>query len=248
MSRHDEYVQQLSGIEHATERVAFLRRHSGLPGPRGNLELVQAAADVGDERAFGAWIAAGSGDDPTDEFLVVCGVVGLGRLVAEGRTELVEELHAHASDPRWRVRESVAMALQRVGDADVDLLFEIVGGWLDDRLYVQRAAVAAVAEPRLLKTSQAAAQAVVIVDRVTGNLEAAADRHTDEFRVLRQALAYCWSVVVVADPREGKPRLEQWATSFDPDVRWVVRENLKKTRLIRLDREWVEMLAASLAG
>ena len=29
----------------------------------------------------------GSGDDPTDEFLVVCGVVGLGRLVAEGRTD-----------------------------------------------------------------------------------------------------------------------------------------------------------------
>jgi hypothetical protein len=83
VTKHDEYVSELRPI---SEKSAFLRRHSGLPGPRGNLELVQAAADVGQEPDFREWIAAGAGDDPTDEFLVVCGVVGLGRLVAGGRT------------------------------------------------------------------------------------------------------------------------------------------------------------------
>ena len=148
MGRRDEY---LSALRETPDRVDFLRSHSGLPGPRGNLELVQAAADAGDEIAFREWIELGSGDDPTDEFLAVCGVVGLGRLVAEGRADLVDELRMHASDPRWRVREAVAMALQRVGDADTAALFRIVQTWAEDRAYVQRAAIAAVAEPRLLK-------------------------------------------------------------------------------------------------
>ncbi len=243
MTKRDDYATELG---RSPEKIAFLRKHSGLPGPRGNLELVQAAADVGWEDEFREWIAVGSGDEPTDEFLAVCGVVGLGRLVAEGRPELVEELRYRARDHRWRVREGVAMALQRVGDADVSRLLEIVGGWADDRPYVQRAAVAGVAEPRLLRGPDAAAMAVDIVDRVTANLAVASDRRSDEFRTLRQALAYCWSVVVVADPERGKPRMEYWAGSADPDVRWLIRENLKKARLLRLDPGWVETLRGSV--
>ncbi len=241
MTKHADYVAELTRI---SEKSAYLRQHSGLPGPRGNLELVQAAADVGQESEFREWIASGSGDDPTDEFLAVCGVVGLGRLVAEGRIELAEELRTHASDPRWRVREGVAMALQRVGDANVSRLFQLVAAWVDDRPYVQRAAVAGVAEPRLLKTGAAASMAVEIVDRVTANLEVAGDRRSDEFRTLRQTLGYCWSVVVVADPEHGKPLMEYWARSSDADVRWVIKENLKKARLLRLDPGWVETLGS----
>jgi hypothetical protein len=271
MTKQDEYARQLLGLNDPGETIAFLRRHSGLPGPRGNLELVQAAADVGAERDFRGWIEAGSGDDPTDEFLVVCGVVGLGRLVAESsaegrrpggrgragegrecREDLVDELRAHASDPRWRVREGVAMALQRIGDAGIGRLLEIAARWSTDRPYVQRAAIAGVAEPRLLKTREAAGEAVGIVDRVTARLAATpagpAHRRSDEFRTLRQALGYCWSVVAAADPEHGKARVEHWAGSADADVRWIIKENLKKTRLVRLDPGWVEKVAASLDG
>ena len=239
MARRDDYATEL---ERAQDRIAFLRAHSGLPGPRGNLELVQAAADVGDEADFRTWIDVGSGDDLTDEFLAVCGVVGLGRLLAEGRLQSAEELRAHASDPRWRVREGVAMALQRVGDADVSRLFEIVTGWLADRPYVQRAAVAGVAEPRLLRIPDAAAKAVAVVDRVTQSLAASGERRSEESRTLRQALGYCWSVVIVAAPDVGKPLFERWAANSDPDVRWIVNENLKKSRLLRLDAGWVTQL------
>ena len=155
-----EYAAELALV---SDKPGFLRRHSGLPGPRGNLELVQAAADVGEEADFREWISLGapraaSDVDPTDEFLAVCGVVGLGRLTAEGRMDLARELRGHAEDERWRVREGVAMALQRVGDADVSRLFALVSGWVDGPPYVQRAVVAGVAEPRLLKTADAAAQ------------------------------------------------------------------------------------------
>jgi hypothetical protein len=207
---------------------------------------MQAAADVGTEADFREWITLGSGDLPTDEFLAMCGLVGLGRLVAEGREDLVDELHAHASDPRWRVREAVAMALQRVGDAATDLLFQIVRGWVGDRAYVQRAVIAAVSEPRLLKTQEASQAAIDLLDQVTANLAGMPDRRSDEFRTLRQGLAYCWSVVVAGNPSYGKPRVERWITSADPDVRWLLRENLRKARLARLDPAWVERLSDKL--
>ena len=173
----------------------------------------------------------------------MCGVVGLGRLVAEGRADLVEELRMHASDPRWRVREAVAMALQRVGDADTAALFDIVQTWVEDRAYVQRAAIAAVAEPRLLKVDGAGKAAIDLVDRVTVNLTHMPERRSDEFRTLRQALAYCWSVVVAGDPAYGWPRMENWVESADPDVRWLMSQNLKKARLARLDPTAVERLS-----
>lgn len=243
MSRRDEY---LSELRETSDEVAFLRIHSGLPGPRANLELVQAAADAGEENAFREWIELGSGDDPTDEFLAVCGVVGLGRLVAEGRADLVEKLRMHASDPRWRVREAVAMALQRVGDADTAALFNIVQTWMEDRAYVQRAAIAAVAEPRLLKSGSAGKTAIDLVDRVTVNLTHMPERRSDEFRTLRRGLAYCWSVVVAGDPDYGWPRMENWVESADPDVRWLMSQNLKKARLARLDPSAVERLTNKL--
>jgi hypothetical protein len=45
-------------------------------------------------------------------------VVGLGRLAAEGDLVLLKILRQHASDPRWRIREAVAMALHRLGRKD----------------------------------------------------------------------------------------------------------------------------------
>jgi hypothetical protein len=66
------------------------------------------------------------------------------------------------------------------------------------------------------------------------------DRKSDDFKVLRKGLGYCWSVAVAALPEAGKPLLEKWLTSEDKDVLWIMRENLKKDRLSRVDAAWVE--------
>ena len=50
-------------------------------------------------------------------------------------------------------------------------------------------------------------------------------------RVLRQALGFTVSVVVAATGDFAL--LEDMAASGDPDLRWVVRENLKRHRLRR---------------
>jgi hypothetical protein len=239
MSRCDDYKRELA---ESTERAALLRRGSNLPGPRGNLELMYAAAAVGTEEELREWIRLGfpppEEEQPTDEFLAMCGIVGLGRLVGGGREEVIEELRAYAADRRWRVREAVAMALQGVGDSDMAHLLAIAADWLSDRPYVQRAAVAAVSEPRLLRDPSHARGAIDVVDGATHNLALLDDRRSDEVRTLRQALAYCWSVVIVAEPAYGRERFESWAAATDQDVRWLLCENLKKNRLARLDPAW----------
>ena len=228
---------------------AFLLRESGLPGPRANLELLQVVADAGDEATFRRWLALDASQTPTNtalEYLPACGAVGLGRLAAEGRQDLLPELRRHASDPRWRVREGVAMGLQRVGVRDMPGLLEEMTCWLHGSWLERRAVVAALCEPALLKLPAHAQDVLHHMDVITQIVAdaAAGERRSDGFRVLRQALAYGWSVAVVACPEQGKRLFERWLASPDRDVQWILRENLKKDRLKRMDADWVARMAS----
>ncbi len=49
MSKVDDYREILSKLDDWDE---YLRAESSLPGPRGNLELAHAAADLGDRARF----------------------------------------------------------------------------------------------------------------------------------------------------------------------------------------------------
>lgn len=226
----DRYRADLSAIP-IEEWPTYLTEHSGLPGPRGNIELAEVCADLGDAATFDRLIAT------DDEYLVFCGVMGLGRLLAEGRAGIDVRLHRHAADDRWRVREAVAMALQRLGDADLPRLLALVTLWAaDPDPLVQRAAVAGLCEPRLLVAEEARVAAVELCERVTSSLAArpAEVRRTPGVRTLRQGLGYCWSVAVAADPAYGLPRFLALGHSTDPDVAWIDRENRRKKRLARL--------------
>jgi len=221
----------------------LLLRESGLPGPRGNLELAQAAAEEGDLERFRRYTAFTADRAPTNspyEFLAFCGVLGLGRLVAEGGTSLLKTLRAHASDSRWRIREAVAMALQRVGDVDMNMLTTVANEWSRGSPLEQRAAAAGLCEPRLLIHAKHARAALRILDRITASVERGTDAPAECVKVLRKGLGYCWSVAVVALPSEGKRLMEKWFASTNGDVRWIMAENLKKKRLVRMDPEWTD--------
>jgi hypothetical protein len=209
-----------------------LRTHSGLPGPRANLQLAQSFADEGTASDFDDVIATG------EEYLVLCGVIGLGRLLAEApKPKLEARLRRYAADERWRVREGVAMALQRVGDADPSRLVALAGAWSADQdPLVQRAAVAGICEPRLLRRPETASAALRICADATHALalRPAGERRSAPVRTLRQALGYGWSVAVAADPPTGLPAFAALSASDDADVAWIVRENGKKARLAKL--------------
>jgi hypothetical protein len=209
----------------AAEWDAYLRASSGLPGPRGNLELAHAAADLGDERSFRRWL------DSADEYLATCGAIGVGRLIATGRGHLWPLLRAAADDSRWRVREGVAMGLQRIGDASVEYLLDEIEPWVDGSPLLRRAAAAGISEPRLLTDPDVTRRAILLIERITRTLLAEGDRRTPEFRALRQALGYCWSVVVAADPGHGLPAFTRMEAVNDRDLQWIARQNRTKKRM-----------------
>jgi hypothetical protein len=230
----------------APDRRAHLLAGSRLPGPRANLELLDAAGDVL-ERGEALELAALRPDEAPGgtalEFLPCCGIVAVGRLVAEGDADLVDLLRAAANDARWRVRESVAIALQRWGDEDVPAMTSTIEDWPAGTPLEARAAVAAVCEPRLLRTTPAVDAAVRILDASTSRLVALARPRGEPGRVLGAALGYAWSVAVAADPGRVLPAFEHWAAAPDPDVRRLVRSNLGKARFAKAAPEALARLS-----
>ena len=139
------------------------------------------------------------------------------------------------------------MALQYVGSHDPEAMITVVQDWALGTHLEQRAAIAAICEPFLLKNPATAQMALHTLKLVTTSFASTQDRKSEGFKGLRKGLAYCWSVAVAASPALGKPMIEAWLGSTDPDVRWVMRENLKKKRLLRVDADWVHAQAAALA-
>jgi hypothetical protein len=228
MTKIDEHRAVLAGLD---DWVPYLEANSGLPGPRGNLELVAACAEEAD--AFRALNLIATGD----EFTTVCGLVALGRHFGEGDDRHLDLLHRYAADARWRAREGVAMALQRAADDDPEGAFTVAETWATDPdPLVRRAAVAAVCEPRLLKGRRFALRALRLLDRVTGGIAAtpSAERRSPSVRTLRKSLGYGWSVAVAALPDQGMAMFTRWEADEDPDIRWIIGENRKKARFKRL--------------
>lgn len=203
----------------------LLDANSGLPGPRANTALAAAFAVVADESAL---LALGTRDD---EFTAMCVATAYGARADEA--EYAVAAVRAASDERWRVREGVAIGLQLLGDRDDSRLTEIVTAWADsDDPLVQRAAVAAICEPRLLRSPASAAVAVGVCERATELLarRPLAERRDADVRTLRQALGYGWSVAIAADPVPGRAAFLALDPS-DADVAWIIAENRKKKRL-----------------
>jgi hypothetical protein len=112
MTRIDDYKEAL---ERAADREAYLLAHSGLPGPRGNLELARAAAEVCSRPELRRWARLGPDDAPTgtaEEFLAFCSVLGLGGTLVRATVErsmhfvATPPIRAGGSAKRWRWRSS----------------------------------------------------------------------------------------------------------------------------------------------
>jgi hypothetical protein len=237
----------------------YLIDHCNLPGPRGDLELIAAFADavgaictapdislnwsyVAMEwliwRMINRYPPALFGGDPDSPLQMpqLCGAVAFGEWavtfhhIESGVAQLLDL----ADSPLWRVREGVAMGLQRMFGHDwPGTLRRVQRRALDATPYEWRALVAGIAEPALLKDPIRALDALDLHYEALVFLRClpAESRRSEDVRTLRQALGYSVSVVVAATPDAGFPQMETWVRWNDPDVGWVIRENLKKKRL-----------------
>jgi hypothetical protein len=254
MTKKEQYRAVLA---QTTDWDALLKSESGLPGPRGNLELAEAVYEeiflhpdprmrIDHFLSFSPDVAP---ENTPEVYLAFCGVVSLAGFLSRRQNpeQVMQQLRRYANDPRWRIREAVAIALQYYGDTDMPGMLQAVRPWAEGTPYEKRAAAAAICEPRLLKDPDCAQGVLEILDIITQSIPSIQDRKADPFQTLRKGLAYCWSVAVAARPDPGKKFFEKWVASPDADIRWIMRENLKKNRLIKVDPVWVSELANLLS-
>lgn len=270
MSKKENHKRDLMGLfdefvetGDAERLTGYVVSNSNLPSRRANLELAAAFADVvastsekGSERLWELCIsmAAISADeapvnDPK-EFIPFCGAMGIGAIgsvLPEFYEKALTTLRALAHDPRWRMRESVCFGLQRLmASQGRDILKELDAWIRDGDVLEMRAAAATVAEPTMLKDRETAISALQLHRAIIAQVLEVKARKSEGFRILRKALGYTLSVVVHAVPQEGFEFMARLVDSQDADVLWIVKENLKKNRLVKNFPEQVECMKKSL--
>jgi hypothetical protein len=114
-----------------------------------------------------------------------------------------------------------------------DHVESVLGGLRRPRIWRLRAGVRH-------QQKKCAKQTLVLLDRITESISSANDRNAEEFRALKKGMGYCWSVAVAANPAAGMPLMEHWFSTTDKDIHWIMRENLKKKRLERMNAGWVQ--------
>lgn len=229
----------------------YLRDQSRLPGTRANLELAQDFSQILALKAPNCPHAARVllnylvhdekrlVPNTPGEFVVMCGVLASGCCAATmpiWRLELFPLLTHYACNSSWRVREATALALQKLLVAAPDeILPELRDLLTRGDCLQQRACLAAISEPSLLTAPEFVVPALGMQRLALERLHAlpmTQRRHAD-VRVLRQTLGYTLSVVTAAYPDGGFALMYEIAAWHDPDIHWVLRENLKKRRLAK---------------
>lgn len=242
----------------------YLREQSRLPGKRANLELATEFSNLlgaivseyaGQTRALLTYLIHGGENvevNTPDEFVVLCGIVASGAcaaVLAGWRGEIFAVLGHYAGSKSWRVREGVSTAFQQLlPAASEETITYLMMLATEGNYFQQRASVAAVAEPPLLHSPEIINAALsiqrIVLERVPS--VPASERRREDFRALRQALGYTLSVVTAATPEKGFALMCHCASWGDPDINWVLRENLKKKRLAKYT-EHTEKLSRMLA-
>jgi hypothetical protein len=235
----------------------FIKANSNLPGPRANLELADVFVEVIAGRVEEEWdllwmlcrsmVQLSPAEAPVNapqEFIPFCGAVGIGKLGSlsgDFYAGAISELRRLSRDPRWRMREAVGMGLQSLLENHPEETLHLLRRWISKGDFLEmRAVAAAVGEPELLRDEKIAHSALQIHEELIDHVRSIKDRKTEAFRVLRKALGYTLSLVVVVLPERGFELIDAMIYSQDPDLLWIAKSNLKKNRLLKRFPEQVE--------
>jgi hypothetical protein len=221
--------------------IDYLLQNSNLPGPRGNLELLydfsrNAEAEIVHKCL--EYIKADTSNSP-EEFVGMCGILGYAQINKTRNKSILAFLRNYASHNSWRIRETVAMGIQEISVNNIEKTLENIEPWIEGNFLEQRAVVAGLCEPKLLKNEINNIAILKILERITRNINHD-HKLSDQEISLRKALGYGWSVVIVSTPENGRKYFEKLFRLPGKNINWVIKENLKKNRLIKMDSEWVK--------
>lgn len=246
MGKRDDLIKKLKPILTNKEALEkFVIENSNLPGPRGNLELAFALAEIYDDfDTLQDWLKitedqAGVNDPRL--FLPFCSAVCLGKIYTKKKDQrIIEILKDLANDGRWRMREAVAFGFQIIGENNFDELEKIFSEWVRESNNLEkRAILVSLAHPPFLNENNAKF-CFEITDIVLGNMN-----RKNDFEVLKKGLEFTISVFVAANPELGFGFIEKWIGK-DKVIDKIMKENLKKNRLVRKNPEKVKHLLVEM--
>lgn len=232
-------------INNQEELEKFIMEHSNLPGPRGNLELAFAFAEIYEDiDVLLQWTKITddqAGVNDPKSFLAFCAAVCLGKLYTKKKDKRIIPLLKHlANDGRWRMREAVAFGFQSIGEHDFDELQTICSEWITHANNLEkRAILVSLAHPPFL-TEERATFCFDITDSILEHL----DKEHD-FDVLKKGLEFTISVFAAAHPKAGFTCIDRWMGK-DTSIDTILKSNLKKNRLMRKNPEEVKRLLDKL--
>ncbi len=227
--------------------IQYLLDNSHLPGPRGNLSLLYDFSRNASEDQIGKcleYIQPDVSNSP-EEFAAMCGVLSYSLYHGDDLALVIPFLKETANHGSWRIREAAAMAIQEISE---NRLPEVIGALrplIKGSMLERRAVVAGLCEPKLLNDSKTNREILGILGELTRPFSH--DERLDEgSTALKKALGYGWSVVICKEPEAGKSAFEQLLDLPGKHMRWIIRENLKKNRLIKLDSPWTASCSAHI--
>jgi hypothetical protein len=232
-----------------TKFIDNLLKNSGLPGPRGNLELLHSFSKMASPAEIEECFLYYTDDlsNSPEEFVVMCGVVGHCILNKSHINKTIGTIKKYASHSSWRIREAVAIGIQEMAGNNLDEILQNLKKWISGNDYEKRAVVAALCEPKLLKDKIIITEVIELLHKITNDFSNINGKLTDSQKTLQKSLGYGWSVAIVSLPNEGKKAFEMLTKSDNKNIKWIVKENLKKKRLSIIDKIWVEKMLATIA-
>ena len=241
----------------------YLINNSRLPSPRTNLELAYSLDELilkfSSEKKNELWqlfsrlsqisAEAAPMNDPK-EFLSFCGIFGIGALANNYHSYLSESLKIlkkAASDRRWRMREATAHVLAKLLKTYRGKVIDRILPWMKEKNWLLiRAVAAAFAVPNLLVDKNMANTAFELHLDIIELILKEKNRMHHEFRSARKGFAYTFSIVVTALPEKGFEFFESLTLIDDTDIRWILKQNLRKNRLKNRFSKKVEYLLSQI--
>jgi len=255
MGKKESYKQNLKVLfekllkeNHIEDLIEYLLDNSNLPSRQGNLGLAEMFVEIIEELKFDNieklnefimhLLKFNANEAPVNnpkEFLPFCGTWALGSIgTIDNYAQIaISNLKIMAKDSRWRIREAVAKAITLLVKYNSNRFLTELDNWLktEDNWLVMRAIVAGLAERGLDENTYN--RALEFHNKIINKIQVNVNRNSEEFKALRKGLGYTLSVVVQATPILGFNYMEKLAKSKDKDVIWIVKNNLKKNRLIK---------------
>lgn len=236
-----------------------LAKYSALPGPRANEALLMDFAEIVASKGNAAdrlitemvTLDADYALGGTEfEFVPMCGVMAAGKRAASDDKQygtLLGLLHTASEDLRFRVRDTVPLALSVIGEVRADQLVNDVHSWMDG-FFHGAAILRGLGMPGWLNHIAKSDGVVERLDQafeLLRNAPRSAVRYPG-FKALLEAFEVTPGVVASRFGRPVFDSLTKWSTTTEPALRSAIEKNLKGTRLAGRHAPDIEAVRAAL--